>query len=215
MANAKLLVAFIAAFCVIASAANLDALRPPKGSAVALIVFEDLECPKCAHDHPVLEQAAQKYGIPLVIHDFPLPSQTPPFHAWSREAAITARYFAAKSPELGKEFREYVFRNQPSIGNNPARYQGVAQQFAREHHTELPFAVDPQGTFASEVEKDRALGLQLGINSTPTIYLSTNQANVQPTRVDDVTNVYQMIEAAKRATANETPAPKKPTGRKK
>ncbi|HEY8670584.1 MAG TPA: hypothetical protein VIL63_07090, partial [Terriglobales bacterium] len=48
-------------------------LRPPKGAPVAVVVFEDLQCPKCRTDSPLEEQAARAHKIPLVRHDFPLP----------------------------------------------------------------------------------------------------------------------------------------------
>src|ERR1700685_2429443 len=59
-----------------------SALRPPAGARVAIIEFEDLECPDCARANPLLKEAAAKYKIPWVRHDFPLP-----FHAWSFNAA--------------------------------------------------------------------------------------------------------------------------------
>ena len=49
------------------------ALRPPKGATVALVIFEDLECPDCARAAPLLEEASRTYKIPVVRHDFPLP----------------------------------------------------------------------------------------------------------------------------------------------
>ena len=51
--------------------ADTSMLRPPKGSKVAIIVFEDLECPDCARAAPLLHDAAKQYNIPLVQHDFP------------------------------------------------------------------------------------------------------------------------------------------------
>ena len=47
-------------------------LRPPKGSQVAIVVFEDLECPMCRRTAPLLEQASKTYKIPVIRHDFPL-----------------------------------------------------------------------------------------------------------------------------------------------
>ena len=69
-------------------AADTSALRPPKGARVALVAFEDLQCPDCAAAEPLLEEASAKYGIPLVRHDFPLPK-----HNWAFEAHVIARYF--------------------------------------------------------------------------------------------------------------------------
>ena len=180
-------------------AADLDALRPPKGDKVALIVFEDLECPDCARAHPLEMEAARRYNIPVVIHDFPLPQ-----HPWAMDAAVVARYFEAKSPELGREFRAYVFQNQPSIGENPSLFHALAQKFGAEHNAPLPFAVDPNGDFRAQIQKDRALGQRVGIEHTPTIYVATNQTAGQPAvEVVDRSQLFQMIEAAQRATANE------------
>ncbi|HXY04298.1 MAG TPA: hypothetical protein VEI49_12040, partial [Terriglobales bacterium] len=33
-------------------------LRPPKGVKVAIVVFEDLECPDCRRAAPLLDEAA-------------------------------------------------------------------------------------------------------------------------------------------------------------
>ena len=63
------------------------ALRPPAGARVAIVEFEDMECPDCARANPLLREAAAKYNIPWVRHDFPLP-----FHPWSMQAAVNARW---------------------------------------------------------------------------------------------------------------------------
>jgi len=66
---------------------NNPVLKPPKGAQVAIIVFEDLECPDCARAAPLLEEAAKNYNIPVVRHDYPLA-----MHPWAHDAAILARY---------------------------------------------------------------------------------------------------------------------------
>src|SRR5215510_4229652 len=83
------------------------ALKPPKGSQVALVVFEDLQCPDCRRAAPLVEQASKTYKIPVVRHDFPLP-----MHPWSYQAAVMARFFDTHSKALGNEFRDYIFENQ-------------------------------------------------------------------------------------------------------
>src|SRR6202162_6168847 len=79
-------------------------LRPPKGAQVAIVVFEDLQCPMCSRTAPLVEQASKTYKIPVVRHDFPLP-----MHNWSYQAAVMARYFDTHSKALGNEFRDHVF----------------------------------------------------------------------------------------------------------
>jgi len=72
------------------------ALRPPKGAQIAIVVFEDLQCPQCRREAPVVRQAAATYKIPVVRHDFPLP-----MHNWSFDAAGIAHYFDDRSRQLG------------------------------------------------------------------------------------------------------------------
>src|ERR1700720_4145088 len=75
-------------------------LKPPPGVRVAIFEFIDLECPDCANAAPVVKEASEKYHIPLLRHDFPLPQ-----HAWSFDAAVDARWFDTKSTKLGDDFR--------------------------------------------------------------------------------------------------------------
>src|SRR5579863_7603905 len=89
---------------------DASALKPPPGAQIAIIEFEDLECPDCARANPLLKDAAAKYNIPWVRHDFPLPQ-----HPWSMQAAVNARWFDTKSKKLGDEYRDAVFASQPSI----------------------------------------------------------------------------------------------------
>ena len=175
--------------CSFALAQDPALLRPPKGAPVALIVFEDLECPKCRVDSPLEEQAAKAHKIPLVRHDFPLP-----MHKWSFNAAVIARYFDSQSKDLGNQFRDYIFQHQPEITAD--NLQSFAQKFAADRKVELPFVIDPQGKFAAEVNADKALGQKVGIQHTPTIYIVSSRNRGQPVvEVTDSTQLFKMIEA--------------------
>jgi len=173
----------------VSSAQDPALLLPPKGVAVALIVFEDLQCPKCRIDSPLEEQAAKAHNIPLVRHDFPLP-----MHNWSFDAAVIARYFDTHSKELGNEFRDYIFQHQPEITRD--NLQSFAQKFATEHKVDLPFVIDPQGKLAAEVNADKDLGRKLNVQHTPTIYVvSSKNASRPVVEVTDDRQLFQMIEA--------------------
>lgn len=174
-------------------AQDMKALRPPKGAKVAIVVFEDYECPDCARAHPLLEEAARTYKIPLVQYDFPLPQ-----HEWSKQAAILARYFDTKSKSIGNEFRDEVFKHQQEITKDNLR--AFAEKFASEHKVELPMFVDPQGKLVAEVMADYALGQRVGINHTPTIYVVSNSRQGAPfVEVVDRSQLYQMIDQMKAA----------------
>lgn len=172
----------------VALAQDDSALRPPKGSPVAIIVFEDLQCPKCRHDSPLEEQAAKAHKVPLVRHDFPLP-----IHNWSYKAAVIARYFDTKSKELGDQFRDYIFQHQPEI--IPDNLQSFAQKFAAEHKVDLPFVIDPQGKLAAEVNADKDLGNRLRLEHTPTIYVVSSRNAARPSVEVSIDQLYQTVEA--------------------
>lgn len=172
-------------------AQDASILKPPKGANVALIVFEDLQCPDCARAAPLLEEAAKTYHIPLVVHDFPLPR-----HNWAFDAAVFARYFDTQSKKLGSDFRLQVFQHQQSI--TPENLRAFADKFAAEHKVDLPFVVDPQGKFAEEIKAEHDLGLRVGIDHTPTIYVVSNKTQGKPfVEVVDRTQLFQMIDDMK------------------
>ncbi len=188
-----LVLACIAVLCLPVLAQDVpDALRPPKGAQVALVVFEDLQCPRCGMVAPLLAQASRTYKIPLVQHDFPLP-----MHNWSFDAAVLARYFDTHSKDLGNAFRETVFAHQMEI--NPQNLRGFAEKFAAEHQIGLPFVVDPDGKLAGLIRADKELGMSLHVEHTPTIWIVSNKRNGKPyVEVTDTNQLYVMIDAMKK-----------------
>jgi protein-disulfide isomerase len=170
---------------------NARALRPPAGARVAIVEFEDLECPDCARANPVLKEAAEKYHIPWVRHDFPLP-----FHTWSFQAAVDARWFDTKSRRLGDSFRDAVFAAQPTI-RSLDDLRTFAQKFAADHKLQFPFVVDPQGKLMQKVKADSELGQSVGIQHTPTIWVVTNRTSGTPfVEVIDRSKLFELIEEA-------------------
>jgi len=172
----------------IAWGGDTSMLQPPAGAKVAIVVFEDLECPDCARAAPLLHDAAKAYNIPLVQHDFPLPQ-----HPWSFEAAVNARYFDTKSKKIGDDYRLYIFQNQPYVTKQNLR--GYTEKFAEQNKVVMPFVVDSTGDLAAKVKADYQLGQRLPVDHTPTIYVVSNSAHGTPfVEVKDRTQLYQLIE---------------------
>ena len=163
--------------------------RPPKGSQVAIVVFEDLECPMCRRTAPLVEQASKTYKIPVVRHDFPLP-----MHPWSYQAAVFARYFDTHSKDLGNQFRDYIFESQLEI--NVQNLRSYAEKFATTHKVDLPFMIDPSGKLAAQVEADRDLGKAIKLDHTPTVYIVSSRNPSRPyVEVKDNNQLYSTIDA--------------------
>jgi protein-disulfide isomerase len=168
-----------------------SALKPPKGAQVAIVVFEDLQCPDCRRAAPLVAEAGRTYKIPVVRHDYPLP-----MHNWSFQAAVIARWFDTHSRELGYQYRDYIFQHQPEI--TPDNLRSFADKFAADHKMSLPFVVDPQGKLTAEVNADKDLGTRLGLEHTPTIYVVSNKTTGKPfVEVVDRTQLFQLIDAMK------------------
>ena len=193
-------------------AGDTSVLRPPKGSKVALLVFEDLQCPDCARAAPLLHEAAKKYNIPLVQYDFPLP-----MHNWSTEAAVNARFFDTKSKQMGDEYRLFIFQNQAQVTKNNLR--GMTERFADEHKVALPFVVDPNGELMAKVRADFQVGQRVGIDHTPTIYVVSDTTRGRPfVEVVDRTQLYQLIDEVQKEAGDSSPskaASAKPSSTKK
>ena len=167
-------------------------LKPPPGARVAIFEFADLECPMCARENPVIKEAAAKYHVPWIRHDFPLPQ-----HIWSFQAAVNARWFDEQPKHLGNEYRDAVFANQNSIETKDDLRQ-FTDKFAQQHGIAMPFVLDPQGKLEAEVKADYALGQRIGVHQTPTAWIVTDgSGGAAPyTEVADYNNLYTMLDQA-------------------
>jgi protein-disulfide isomerase len=170
----------------------MSVLKPPPGAHVALFEFADLECPMCGRQNPVLKDAAAKYHVPWIRHDFPLQ-----MHVWSFQAAVNARWFDTQSKKLGDDYRDAVFSNQASIETKDD-LRSFTEKFAQQHGVALPFALDPQGKLSDEVKADYNLGLRLGVHQTPTVWVVTDRSGgaAPYTEVTDFNKLYTMLDEA-------------------
>lgn len=168
-------------------------LKAPAGTRVAVIEFEDLECPACAHAFPIVQQAISHYNIPYIRHDFPLK-----MHIWSFDAAVIARYMQDKiSPKAAEDYRGAVFASQTAIASKED-LQNFTRHYFQTHGYEMPFVIDPTGQFTKEVNADYDLGMRVGLSHTPSIFVVTAR---HWTQVTDVSLLYQTIDTALAETA--------------
>src|SRR5258708_33456616 len=192
---------------VASHAADGSSLKPPQGARVAIVLFEDMECPDCARAYPVVWEAAKKHNIPVVLHDFPLQ-----MHPWSFDAAVFARYFDSKSEKLGDDFRGFIFQNQPQIDKQNLRQW--ADKFASTNNSPIPFVLDPDGQFKTKILADRQLGTQIGLQHTPTIFVVGNGGAATPAvEVEDRTKLDPILKEPLQKQPAE-PAAKKPSPKK-
>jgi protein-disulfide isomerase len=175
-------------------------LKPPAGAKVAIIEFEDMECPHCAADAPTVRAAVIKYKLPYQRRDLPLTE----IHSWAFDAAVTARYIQDKlSPLLAETFRRDLFASQPYIGSKDDLANFTRRWFQSRGLT-MPFVMDASGACKNEVKADLALADRLGAHGTPCIFVVTQQRWVQ---VADVHQLYHTIDLALAQTGGPAVSP--------
>ena len=125
-------------------------------------------------------------------------------HIWSFDAAVIARYIQDKiSPQAAEDYRRAVFANQISIASKED-LTAFTQKYFQSHGRQMPMIIDPNGLFAAEVRADTTLGERVGLTQTPTIFIVTQKGFTQ---VNDVTQLYAMLDTA--IAENPAPAPAK------
>jgi protein-disulfide isomerase len=165
------------------AAADGSHLDRPTGAPVAIVVFEDLQCPDCRRMHPELTKSAERLGVPVVVRDFPIRR-----HVWAFPAAILARWFTLQSAALGAQFRTYVFELQPEI--TLANLREYADRFAEQHGVALPPDVDPSGKLQAMVQADYDLAAAIGLEYVPLIFVLGPGAGAE--RAQEVTDLAQL-----------------------
>ena len=173
--------------------------KPPAGARVAIVEFEDLECPACSHAYPIVHAAAAHYNIPLVRYDFPLGGT----HIWSLDAAVWARYLQDKvSPKTAEDYRGAIFAAQMGISSKDDMLS-FTRRFFQTHGVQMPFVADPTGQLLKEVKADHALGDKMGLQHTPTIIVCSEREWVH---VTDVSLLYQTIDEVQAKAGPAAPA---------
>jgi protein-disulfide isomerase len=141
-----------------------------------LDVFSDFECPTCRAFHmEILPQLERDYGpggkIYIVAHEFPL---NIPAHKYNREAAN----YATAAARIGRYdvVADKLFLNQASwdaLHGNPSGkvWETVASVLTpAEQKKVLALSKDP--SVLAEVQSDVDLGNRMGVNSTPTVFVT-------------------------------------------
>ena len=177
---------------------DTSSLKPPPGAKVAIIEYEDLECPFCARAFPVVHAAAKHYQIPVIECDYQIA-----YHHWSHDAALCAHYLHARvSPTLAEEYRREVFASQFRIASQDDLHS-FTQAFLSQHGQAMPFVMDPTGRFRQEISTTTEQGNRLGITETPSIFVVTSDHWIE---VKDPNQLYEAIDQAEAEATRATPA---------
>jgi uncharacterized membrane protein/protein-disulfide isomerase len=159
---------------------------PAEGATVLVAVFSDYQCPHCraAHDtyKPLIAKYAGDRRVKFVLKHFPLEAECNPnsgtVHSASCEAA--AAVVMARANGHAAQMDAWLFDNQDKLTPSIVRQAGK----------DVGGIADFNGGYAEalkEVRADAVLGGQLGVGSTPTVYLNGRKLGagvVDPSALD-------------------------------
>jgi protein-disulfide isomerase len=147
---------------------SIDADDPVLGdpdAPITIIEFADFQCPFCIrHFQETYPQLIAQYGdqIRFVFKNFPLRTLHPDAQS-AAEAGECAN-------EQGKfwEYHDLLFGG--TLGLGQAAYEGYAEQLGLD--VAALTACIEEGRYAEAVDRDYALGQQIGVSATPTFFVN-------------------------------------------
>ncbi len=195
------------------SAEGRPARGGPASAPVLIVGFDDLECPYCARLHETIFPAINtRYGnqVRVVYRDFPIEQ-----HPWAMRAAVDVNCLGEQSVQGYWNSVDYIHAHASEIGEGDDKAKEKTLPKANEQLDKL---VRQQGEFqkvdmpklnaciakqdTKAVEASRNIGVGLGIDSTPTLFINGDKIN----GALPVEFIFGIVDDALRA-AGQTPPP--------
>lgn len=142
------------------------------GAPVVLVEFSDFECPYCKEEAKAIRDnllAAYPTQVKLYFKEFPLET----LHPWARAAALAGRCVYGQSSDAFWTYHDWIFAHQDKITSDNVRAQILDWAKGQKDLDALKLGqcIDSKAT-AAEVDAIEAQGRDLGINSTPTLFIN-------------------------------------------
>jgi len=145
--------------------------RGPAKAAVTIVEFGDLQCPACKRAQPTIEKLlADVPNAKLVFQQFPLVQ----IHRWAMMAAQYGLCVAKQNNDAYFKFIDTVYQHQDEL--QPQTEEQVAPKL-KEYAGDAGVNADQvqqctaDPTIAAEINKSLALGRELDITGTPTLFV--------------------------------------------
>lgn len=162
---------------------ELDKLKPAiepalgtPGAPVVIVMFSDFQCGYCREEAKMIrENLIQAFPtqVRLYFKEFPLGQ----IHDWARPAAVAGRCVDQQDRAKFWSYHDWIFEEQPKM--TAAEFGGKFAAWARGQGLdgEKLLACQESKATMDEVEKSIAEGKNLGVNSTPTMFINGRRIN--------------------------------------
>jgi protein-disulfide isomerase len=141
----------------------------PADAAVTIVEFGDLECPACKAAQPNVTKLMQEEPkAKLVFQNFPLES----IHKWAMLGAKYTDCIGRENNEALWKFLSITYEHQGEITpeNADTMLKGYAKEAGANPETVAACVAKPETE--KRVRESIALGVKLGVNSTPTFFIN-------------------------------------------
>jgi protein-disulfide isomerase len=141
----------------------------PAKACVTVAEFSDYECPHCRELSDILKQVEPRFPqVRFAFLDFPLEQ----IHPWAMNAALAGRCAYQQKPAAYAKFRRSIFENQAQITPDDASDELLKLATQAGLDANGIQACMASAATRKEVDADLALGKQLKVNSTPTVFVN-------------------------------------------
>lgn len=163
----------------------------PENAPVTIEEFGDFQCPPCGQLSEPLNQLQKQYKLRFIYRNFPLP-----MHSHAKEAACAAE--AAGRQGKFWQMHDLLFREQ-AVWSQSMDARALFQAYAGMLQLDLSrFRSDMDSPEVQEkIETDQRRGTEIGVKTTPTIFLN-NQA-IAPTDTNP-DKIPELVENAVKGT---------------
>ncbi len=194
-------------FAVVTDHEINDRVFGNKDAKVTLWEYGDFQCPGCGAAYAKLKTISEQYkdSVRFVFRNFPLTSIHP--HAYAASAAAEAAGQQGKYWEMhDKLYETRDTWNSLSAEQRQTKFEQYAKEIGLTIET---YKADISSkAVGNKINFDRALGLKLGVDSTPTLYL--NKTKISADITSDVMQgngqkLSDAIEAAIKASGGTVP----------
>jgi len=141
----------------------------PSDAAVTIVEFGDLECPACKAAQPNITKLIQEEPkAKLIFQNFPLES----VHKWALLGAKYLDCISRENSDIAWKFINSVYEHQAEISpeNAETMLKGYAKEAGADPAAASACAAKPETE--KRVRESVALGVKLGVTSTPTFFIN-------------------------------------------
>jgi protein-disulfide isomerase len=154
-------------------------LRGAPDAKVTIVVYDDFQCPFCAHMYVTMFSEVMTHyrdKVRILIKDFPLTDA----HPWAMRAAVDSQCLVQQDSEAYWEFSDYVHTHQQEISQKaganatgPAALDAIAAEIGQKHGVNAPaLQACLSAQDKSAVQAAMREGNELGVTATPTFFVN-------------------------------------------